>query len=157
MDTSIIPPLKPEPSQPDDRRVEGLPPKSYADAIQGRRLPGSNTRATVINHQVPSSTLEKESRESLEPKEVTKTKMHRRTGSLKANGIHNEIATLYGNGILERQYSETDGGHLTSSKLTKHYEAALQQDEKEILKQKAIESKPLVSGRKAGAGWQTSA
>ncbi len=156
MATSIVAPLNPEPSQPEDRRAEGLPPKSYADAIQGR-LSESNTTLKAVNQQEVLNTLDTDSRDSLDAKEATKKKIHRRTGSLRANGIHNEIATLYGNGVLERQYSESDGGHLTSSKVTRDYEAALQRDEKERPRSKPDKSKPLVSGRKAGAGWQNSA
>ncbi len=156
MATSTVLPLNPEPSQPGDRRAGGLPPKSYADAIQGR-LPESNTTSNHVNQQAALSTLEKDSRDSLDANEATQKKIHRRTGSLRANGIHNEIATLYGNGVLERQYSESDGGHLTSSKVTRDYEAALRRDEIERPRSKPDKSKPLVSGRKAGAGWENSA
>ena len=78
-------------------------------------------------------------------------KPHKRNGSLRVNGHKKE-----GNdhSLLVEKYNTPDGEILTSVKPEAGYEESLRTDEKENKPQ--TKQDELVSGRRAGAGWDNS-
>lgn len=91
---------------------------------------------------------------------------HKRTSSLRSNKSNSPMMTVSEgfNGMQQKlvyeKFESPDGKQLTSVKPDDSYEEALRTDEKEAPKKKEqpkASKDELVSGRRAGAGWETSA
>ncbi|KEQ77806.1 diacylglycerol O-acyltransferas-like protein 2B [Aureobasidium namibiae CBS 147.97] len=91
---------------------------------------------------------------------------HKRTSSLRSNKSNSPMMTVSEgfNGMQQKlvyeKFESPDGKQLTSVKPDDSYEEALRIDEKEAPKKKEqpkASKDELVSGRRAGAGWETSA
>ncbi|KAI9704384.1 MAG: diacylglycerol O-acyltransferase 1 [Candelina mexicana] len=80
-------------------------------------------------------------------------KPHKKNGSPKVNGVEHETDESR---LVDEKQEDADGEHLTSVKPTAGFEVALRQGKKESLTSQKTEREELVSGRKAGAGWQRS-
>ncbi|KAI9718814.1 MAG: diacylglycerol O-acyltransferase 1 [Chrysothrix sp. TS-e1954] len=98
--------------------------------------------------QSPGSQRSKKQKQAQVDKEASK----------RVNGVKSGIANLYGDGVLEKEYEESDGNYLTSTRSPKGYQTALAQDEKEKTRAKSDRTSKdeLVSGRQAGSGWSSS-
>ncbi|KAB8337209.1 hypothetical protein FH972_021511 [Carpinus fangiana] len=168
--------LPTEPSQPLEREAEGLPPKSYAaaaeEATRDSNDKAGDTRSPNGILETPmegnKGRLTKQNLDAASTKPpVPHKKEHLQRPSSsrsdgKANGIRADLANLYGDGVLEREY-EADGHVLVSTRAPKGYYSALARDREEEKPRKTNttdlmdEREELVSGRTAGARWATSA
>ena len=134
--------LNPEPSQPTDRKENHLPPKSYADAVE-ENLDSDGQVENRVPMQYIGNGIDDAPRSPMR-------KVHKRNGSVRVNGVKKEKEDKK---VIVEDFQDRDGERLTTVNFSKAYEEALRQDEREkpIMKQSA-----LVSGRKAGAGWERS-
>ncbi len=96
------------------------------------------------------------------PKASSK-RTHNKNGSPKPNGIKTEIANLYGDGVLDKEYEDGNGNYLTSTKPPKGSLKTSVQDgmgtkarKTDELKSSTDAQPELVTGREAGAGWHQS-
>lgn len=165
-----------EPSQPQQREAIGLPPKSYADAaeeaihdnngdtknpngILSTPMPTPYTNTSAMDEGILDRAGDKPP--------VPNKKAHLKQPSSsrpenKANGVKADIANLYGEGVLEKEY-EVDGQVLVSTRAPKGYHSALAQaneEHKPAMTNKTVamqQKDELVSGRTAGARWGRSA
>ena len=144
--------LNPEPSQPQDRAAHDLPPKSYADAVyepddereQTNGLPkyskGNGTYEPTFSNTTNGFA---DSKENGHPQKLGEEK------------------------VLFEKHTGEDGYTLTSIKPNESYEKSLQHDAetapkkdlaaKKSAKRQDVPGSQLASGRKAGAGWNSSA
>ncbi|KAI9819033.1 MAG: diacylglycerol O-acyltransferase 1 [Thelocarpon impressellum] len=132
-------PLKAEPARPEVRQEHHLAPKSYATAAGARenRNGDANAGADALRSRVSG------------------TKMPKKASSSRAaaNGVQKDKK-----GAQERLYEafeDANGGHLTSIR-PRHDADRTDEDEKEKLGLRGGEKDKLVSGRRAGAGWEKS-
>lgn len=138
-------PLNSEPSQPAERKENRLPPKSYADAVE-QNLDDDDQAEDRVPMQYIGNGIDDAPRSPMR-------KAHKRNGSLRVNGVKKEKEDK--NTLVEK-FQDRDGERLTTVGFSKAYEEALRQDEKEKPIIKQSEGHALVSGRKAGAGWERS-
>ena len=163
--------LNPEPSAPEERAVQDLPPKSYANAAEealepeshanntdgtlehaGKRLRGKIDEVKANGIKIPPA----EDRDSLEgvgmdssPKSPT-VKGHRRVAS---RGSHGSIGRKYGEQMQKDLYEKHQNGNgdaLTTVKPPQELEKVGRTD---AFRRRNSE---LKSGRQAGAGWARS-
>ena len=152
--------LSVEPSNPSERDSRHLPQKSYADAVleelpartRGDRPALKNDSDEDIpiikplqdgyssprgqkNDGTPSTV----SHESTTPTSRTMEK------DVRPNGVQTQVSKDEGSIVIVENYVDAQGDHLMSIK-------PAEEDDKE---EKAIRAE-LVSGRKAGAGWERS-
>lgn len=136
------------PSDPVERKVEGLPPKSYADAAHDAP-PGNSHTNGAVKHPYPSST-------PAGPKDAQKRSAER-------DGAKAALANMDDASVLETRV-EANGSTLTSTRAPKGYFAALAESKKEQLpapdktiSMERVEEEQLTSGRQAGQRWERSA
>lgn len=171
--------LNPEPSMPEERAQQDLPPKSYADAAEKGLQPDPDPLSHVndsddtmehsarkvkgqigevkINGLELGSNEDDISHEGIgqdgSPKSPT-AKGHRRVSSRssRASSSHKHGEKME-NGVYEKHPTEKGSGHaLTSVKPQQEQEMA-EADRRTDLKRRNSE---LTTGRQAGAGWAQS-
>jgi 2-acylglycerol O-acyltransferase 2 len=135
-------PLNPEPSQPEERKQQGLAPKGYVEATE--QFPGSESEQETGQYigQGEDETVRSPAR-----------KTQKRNGSIKINGIQYKRSDTH---LLVEDFQDKSGEKLTSTKpydFAKALELA-ESEKKPTPRHKKEDS--LVSGRKAGAGWERS-
>ena len=126
-------PLNPEPSRPDERKVQRLQPKSYAGAAE-EGLENSHSPAIYAGQGIDAA--------SRSPRR----NMRKPSGSLQLNGHargHNSNST-----VVERFHDE-DGDHLVSVA----HDSIFDSSKPPAARRRNSE---LLSGRKAGARWEES-
>jgi len=137
-------PLNPEPSRPEERKEHHLPPKTYKDATEenlGSEAEKENRNPLQYIGQGEDTTIRSPSRKP----------SHKRNGSIKINGLKYKKSDTH---LLVEDFEDKDGQKLTSTKPYDFAEAIeLDESEKPVRRK---EDKELVSGRKAGAGWERS-
>jgi hypothetical protein len=140
--------LNPEPSQPQERASQHLPPKLYAEAAVETTKNDDGEIMPRENGDVPSN----EAGGSTQPNAVN--------GSAKGNGLRRNIDDL----VIYDNHTNQHGEKLTSIMPDEKYEQALKHHAGSAPKQKGRSGKKqdandaqLASGRRAGAGWQRSA
>lgn len=137
-------PLNPEPSRPDEREEHHLPPKTYKDAAEenmSSETDKENNRPQYIG-QGEDTTIRRPSRKP----------SHKKDGSIRINGLKYKKSDTH---LLVEDFEDKDGQKLTSTK-PYDFAQALELDETEKPVRRRKEEKELVSGRKAGAGWERS-
>jgi len=80
-------------------------------------------------------------------------KAHSRNGSLRANGVKGEKTNQ---SLVREKYQDKDGEHLIGVALENSVLGSLKLDDKEMSRARKDGSHELVSGRRAGAGWEQS-
>ncbi|MCJ1431771.1 diacylglycerol O-acyltransferase 1 [Xylographa pallens] len=135
-------PLNAEPSQPQEREEQHLPPKTYVDAavenLTGDSEKDNNTPSQYIGQgedDAPRSPLRKP---------------HKRNGSLRVNGLRNKTSAQ---SLLVEKFRDRDGEHLTSINPLDSEDSGQQTQKSPSRRTGGGE---LVSGRRAGAGWEKS-
>jgi 2-acylglycerol O-acyltransferase 2 len=148
MSAVVNAPLNPEPSQPQERVTQHLPPKSYAEAAVEGTESGARELPSEENGDVPSN----DASDTKHPNAVN--------GSAKENGLRHNIDGR----VLYDKHISQNGEKLTSIKPDESYEQALKHHADSASKQMGRSGKKqdandakLASGRRAGAGWQRSA
>jgi len=148
MSAVVDAPLNPEPSQPQERATQHLPPKSYAEAI----TEGTKSEAGEIIPKEDGDVPSNEVSGSTQPNTVN--------GSAEGNGLRRNTDNL----IIYDKHISQDGEKLTSIMPDERYEQAIKQHAGSAPEQKGGSRKKqdasgaqLASGRRAGAGWQRSA
>ena len=129
--------LNPEPSLPAERKQQHLSPKSYVEAAE------ENTDQFSDNERPPPELYSGQG-EDATPRSPRRTP-HKKSGSLRTNGISKEKTD--GQVVVER-YEDKDGEHLVSVKQPG--------DRGKGKPTAARRNSELVSGRKAGTGWEQS-
>lgn len=129
--------LKQEPSLPAERKQRELLPKSYADAVE-------NNADTCSDNGRPPPELYSGQGEDAAPRSPRRVS-HKKSASLRANGVSKDKKE--GQVVVER-YEDKDGEHLVSVR-----QAWDRGKGKSIIARRNSE---LVSGRRAGAGWEQS-
>ena len=129
--------LKQEPSLAAERKQHHLSPKSYADAAE-------NNEDTFSNDGRPPPELYSGQGEDATPRSPRRS-LHKKSGSVRMNGTSKEKKD--GQVVVER-YEDKDGEHLVS--IRQEWDRG---KSKSIIARRNSE---LVSGRKAGAGWEQS-
>ena len=130
--------LNPEPSLPSEREKLHLPQKSYLDATEENSNPVSN--GTQSAPELFAGNGEEEATSRSPRRHVQK-----RSGSVRVNGISK--GSKESNVIVER-YQDKDGERLVSIKPASNDLHDRQRPTRR--------NNELVSGRKAGAGWEQS-
>lgn len=158
--------LNAEPSVPEEREEQRLPPKSYAEAAEEAISPDSHANGTKeakaknIEHLQTNGRIKipsEEDREQYEgkgqdssPKSPAKSS-HRRKSSLKSNGsIGRKHGEQIDNEVYEK-HQDANGKPLTSVKPPDEYEKNTKQS-----RQPRRRDSQLTPGRQAGAGWHKS-
>lgn len=129
--------LNPEPSLPAERKQQHLSPKSYVEAAE-------ENVDTFSQNGRPPPELYSGQGEDATPRSPRRTP-HKKSGSIKTNGISKEKTDGQ---VLVEKYEDKDGEHLVSVK-----QAGDRGKGKPLAARRNSE---LVSGRKAGAGWEQS-
>ena len=129
--------LKQEPSLPAEPEQHHLSPKSYVDAVEANG-------DTFSNNGRPPPELYSGQGEDAAPRSPRRSP-HKKSGSLRTNGISK--VKKDGQIVVER-YEDKDGEHLVSIR-----QAWDRVKGKPVTARRNSE---LVSGRKAGAGWEQS-
>ena len=130
--------LNQEPSLPAERKQQHLSPKSYADAAE--------ENMDALSHNARSAPeLYSGQGEDAAPRSPRRS-LHKKSGSLKTNGVSKE-KKKNGQVIVER-YEDKDGERLVSIRQA--------WDRGKGKPMAARRNSELVSGRKAGAGWEQS-
>ena len=134
------PSLNPEPSRPMEREENHLSPKTYADAAE-----------EALSHDDPPTPMEFIGHgEDEAPRSPMRKPSHKKSGSLRVNGSKKDKGST--KEFLE-EYQDGGRKRLTSAKASPEYFDSLRRDERD----KLMKSNPtLVSGRRAGAGWERS-
>ena len=132
-------PLNPEPALPEEREKMSLPPKSYVDAAQ------EGIKQINIDNNTDSSPAEftGQGEVEIQPSSAASQKRRKENGYTKVKGPSvqaDESATIV------EDFQDKNGDRLTSTKLAFV-------DEKRKPTRTQTE---LVSGRRAGAGWDRS-
>lgn len=129
--------LKQEPSLPAERQQHHLTPESYADAaeIDGDTL--------LYNGRAPPELYSGQG-EDAAPRSPRRN-LHKKSGSLRTNGASKEKKDSQ---IVVERYEDKDGEHLVSIRQA--------WDRRKGKSTVAGQNSELVSGRKAGAGWEQS-
>ncbi|MCJ1471880.1 diacylglycerol O-acyltransferase 1 [Lambiella insularis] len=134
--------LNPEPSQPKERAEQHLPPKSYVDAAT-ENLDGETEKETESSSQYFGEGEDDAPRSPLR-------KPHKRNGSVRVNGLKNKSSAQ---SVLVEKFQDRDGEHLTSVKPL-DFDESNEPNRKDPAKPTVAAE--LVSGRRAGAGWERS-
>lgn len=134
-------PLNPEPSQPEEREANHLPRKTYLDAAEENLDKDPKTEQTAPTQYIGQG-------EDDAPRSPAK-KVHKKSSSLRMNGKSKEKEKESSKVIVER-FQDKDGEHLTSIKLPYDYE------KRKPTSHHGRQHSELVSGRKAGRGWERS-
>ena len=129
--------VKQEPSLPAEWKQHHLSPKSYAEAVE-------ENGDTFSDNGRPPPELYSGQGEDAAPRSPRRT-LHKKTGSLRTNGVSKEQKD--GQVVVER-YEDKDGEHLVSVRQ--------EWDRGKGKSMVARRNSELVSGRKAGAGWERS-
>ncbi|KAF2015756.1 DAGAT-domain-containing protein [Aaosphaeria arxii CBS 175.79] len=156
--------LNPEPSAPEDRDAQSLPPKSYAEAAEEAIPNGSHPIGVYNSREQKLKNVENIQRngkitipsgdekdqyegEGLDSSPKSPTRGHKRTSSRKSNG---SIGRKQGENIssteVYEKFQDGNGRALTSAKPPAEYEKDARQDD----------GPSLTTGREAGAGWHKS-
>jgi len=139
-------PLDPETSQqPGDCSVYYLPPNTYIESTE-KLNDGDIKKENVAPMQYIGSGKDDAARSPVR-------KPHNRNGSLRINGIKKEKVDQ---SLILEQFRDKDGEHLISVIPEIGYKDSLRHDEKEMPKARNGGGHDLVSGRRAGAGWEQS-
>jgi 2-acylglycerol O-acyltransferase 2 len=146
--------LNPEPSVPEERAEKHLPPKSYADAAEE----ALHQRPIANHNKSDNSAYEGKGRDGAPASSITK--VHEKTSLTKINGKNGAKKSSSANGpppgILIEKYQDHKEP-LTSVEVPQDWNEQLRLDKKEKpSKHRREVSDSLVSGRKAGAGWDKS-
>ena len=129
--------LKQEPSFPPEPKQHHLAPKSYVDALE-------NNEDTFSSNGRPPPELYSGQGEDAAPRSPRRS-FHKKSGSVRMNGVSKEKKE--GQVVVER-YKDKDGEHLVS--IRQEWDRG---KGKPIVARRNSE---LVSGRRAGAGWEQS-
>ena len=129
--------LHQEPSLPAEQKQQHLSPKPYVDAAD------ENVDSFLHNAR-SAPALYSGQGEDAAPRSPRRS-LHKKSGSLRANGVSKEKKD--GQAVVER-YQDKDGEHLVSTR------QAWDRGKGKPLA--ARRNSKLVSGRKAGAGWEQS-
>lgn len=129
--------LNPQPSLRAEREQQHLSPKSYLKAAE------ENVSTLSQNGRSPPELYSGQG-EDATPRSPRRT-LHKKSGSLKTNGISKEKTDVQ---VVVERYEDKDGEHLVSVK-----QAGDRGKGKPLAARRNSE---LVSGRKAGAGWEQS-
>lgn len=160
--------LNAEPSQPDERAAQDLPPKSYAAAAeqaveeQSHESQADSTKERVSKNvqnmkangkiRIPSEEdKELYEGEGVDSSPKSPARAHRRKTSLKSNG---SIGKKHGERVqsdVYEKHADSNGQPLTSVKPSDDYEKDIRTDRKPMRR-----NSELKSGRQAGAGWHRS-
>ena len=132
-------PLNPEPSRPEDREANHLPPKTYLDAAD------ENLDPDLRKEQIPPTQYVGQGEDDA-PRSPAK-KVHKKSSSLRVNGKSKEKESSK---VIVERYHDKDGEHLTTVRLP--YDHAKQRH----ISQHGRQGSELLSGRKAGTGWERS-
>lgn len=135
--------LNPEPSQPDERAAQHLPPKTYVDAAAEN--PNSEAEKET---DTPSQYIGQGEDEA--PKSPVR-KPYKRNGSMRVNGLQEKSSAQ---SLLIEKFQDKDGERLTSVKPL-DFDESHEQNQKEMAAKHTVGAE-LVSGRRAGAGWERS-
>ena len=150
--------LNQEPSNPDERADLHLQLKSYKEAAvepeESQRI-RNELDQNIVSIRNSGEFEFSGTGTNDNPTSPQKKVGHRRSSSLKANGIKQEKTLVNENALEFEKYQGSNGEVLTSTKPDDSYEANLRQDEKEIPKPKKRRSS-LASGKRAGSGWERS-
>ncbi|KAI9880653.1 MAG: diacylglycerol O-acyltransferase 1 [Pleopsidium flavum] len=138
-------PLNPGTSQPRDRNEYYLPPTTYIEPTE-KLVDGDIKKENDAPMQYIGSGEDDAPRSPYR-------KAHSRNGSLRINGAKKEKVDQ--NLILEN-FRDRDGEHLISLMPDIGYKDSLRQVAKEMPKARKGDGHELVSGRRAGAGWERS-
>jgi hypothetical protein len=131
-------PLNPEPADPKERQKHNLQPKSFADAVQEPADHETSQSQTSTRSYASSATAVDDHKENFDENKL----------------------------VYEKHLNASRDEVLTSVKPDERYEESLKHDgataprerrKKGQSKRQDPPEEPLASGRKAGAGWQTSA
>ncbi|KAI9818169.1 MAG: diacylglycerol O-acyltransferase 1 [Pycnora praestabilis] len=137
--------LDPEALRAEGREGIHLPLKSYVDAL-GDKFDQEAQQGSVAPSFYTGSGVDDAPRSPLR-------KPHKRNGSLMANGSKRDRD---GSKIVFRKYQDDDGENLTSVKPLNDYDQTPKQDQKAKPSPEQVRKGELVSGRRAGAGWERS-
>ncbi|KAF2099112.1 diacylglycerol O-acyltransferase 2A [Rhizodiscina lignyota] len=149
--------LNAEPSRPDDRAEQHLPPKSYSDAAQ-QPPPTTSSPQTNGIHRIDPPTPGEYSGSGMGEAPQSPSRGHKRVSSKPSNPKLNGSAKKEQEGdngsIVQERYRSINGSGetLNSVKPSNEYDERLWQDRKERKKKQP----ELVTGRRAGAGWERS-
>lgn len=145
----VVPPtnvsLNPESLQPAERKENHLPPKSYVDTVE-ENLDSDGQVENGVPMQYIGNGIDDAPRSPMR-------KVHKRNGSIRVNGVKKEKEDKK---LVVENFQDRDGERLMTVNFSKAHEQALLQDENEKPTMKQNDSHALVSGRKAGAGWERS-
>ncbi len=131
-------PLNPEPPKPEERKANHLAPKLYLDAAEENLDTEPKSDQSAPTQYVGQG-------EDDAPRSPAK-KVHKKSSSLRMNGKKEKESSK----VIVERFQDHDGEHLTSVRLPYDHE-----------KQKHIshhgrQPSELLSGRKAGKGWEKS-
>lgn len=139
MSAAVSAPLSSEPSRPQERASQHLPPKSYAEAT----VEGTDQEAGVLYNADGTAVSDNAD------------------GSSAANGLWHNIDE---DRVIYDKHTDKKGQKLTSIKPDESYEKMLRHGAESAPRQKGrsgkkqdLNNSKLASGRRAGAGWERSA
>ena len=135
-------PLNAEPSRPHEREEQHLLPKTYVDAAV-ENLNGDDEKEKNAPSQYIGQGEDDAPRSPLR-------KPHKRNGSLRVNGLRNKTSAQ---SLLVEKFQDRDGEHLTSINPLDSEDSGQQTQKSPSRRTGGGE---LVSGRRAGAGWERS-
>ena len=144
MAPALSAPLNAEPSLPDERKENQLPPKTYSDAAHEGLSSHGSFDSDTASHYVGEG-------ENDAPRSPAR-RSSKKNGSLRVNGMSKKSSSQ---SLLVERYRDRSGERLTSVQ-SDDFDEGLRQDEKEKSPPKQSSSSELVSGRRAGAGWERS-
>jgi hypothetical protein len=124
---------------------ENLPPKPNADPIE--QLVNGDMK---IDNPAP---IEYVGSGEYDVPRSPMRKTHSRSGSVRVNGVKREKVNQ---SLVLEKYQDADGEHLISVAPEDSISDSLKLDEKERPRTRKDGSHELVSGRRAGAGWEQS-
>lgn len=127
-----------KPSLPAERKQQRLPPKSYLDAAEENLDPHSDVHSWKTQFTPELYAGEGEDATLRSPRR----KIHKKSASLRVNGFSKDNK---GPSVMVEKYGDKDGEHLVSIR-----------NAWDGQKSKTRRNSELVSGRKAGAGWEQS-
>lgn len=130
--------LNPEPSLTSERQKQHLPPKSYADITEENLKPQTHEYQSTPELYAGNGEEESISRSP-------RRNLHKKSGSTRVNGFSNDSKDA---GVIIERYEDKDGEHLVSIKTAS--------DGPQGKRRSTRRNSELVSGRKAGAGWERS-
>ncbi|MCJ1397111.1 diacylglycerol O-acyltransferase 1 [Xylographa trunciseda] len=134
--------LNAEPSQPEVREEQHLPPKTYVEAAVENVNGGSEKENTAPSQYIGQG-------EDDAPRSPLR-KPHKRNGSLRVNGLRSKTSAQ---SLLVEKFQDKDGEHLTSINPLDSEDSGQQTQKSPSRRTGGGE---LVSGRRAGAGWERS-